>query len=98
MTVPSGSAVTADLRCSAFVTGTATTSTPNGCEMSVQLRDALGVRAAADADPDRAAVLQHVAAVERAGRLDSRDAIPLSAHGVLGRGDLGPAAHRLQDG
>ncbi len=59
-------------------------------KMGRKLRDAFGVRATAEADPHRAVMLQHVAAVEGARRFDRRDAISLSAHRVFGRADLAP--------
>ena len=59
-------------------------------EVGGQLRDAFGVGAAADPDPHRPVVLQHVPAVEGARCLDRRDAITLSAHRIFSRDDLGP--------
>ena len=50
--VPSGSAVTADFRCSTFVTGSATTVTPNGPDRR-GAGDALGVRPSAAAHIER---------------------------------------------
>ena len=65
ITVPSGSAVTALLRCSAWATGTATT-VAAGHQDGAELPDALGVRARRRAHVHDATHLQHVAAVERA--------------------------------
>ena len=52
--------------------------------MGAQLVDAGLVGAAAEPDPDRAAVLEHVAAVEGAGLLDARDAVAEPGERLLG--------------
>ena len=83
-TVPSGSAVTADLRCSTFVSGTATTRGAERRRGRRELVDAVGVGAPAEPDVDRAVVLEHVAAVEGAGRLDVRDPVAQAAQRLLG--------------
>ena len=62
------------------------------CEDAAQLRDALGVRAAAAADVDGVADLQHVAAVERAGRLDLDHRAAERLERATGAGGLGLAA------
>ena len=90
MIVPSGSAVTADLRWRAFGHGHGYHAGAERLKMRRQLRDAFGIRAPADADPDGPVVLQHVAAVECARRFDRSDAISLSAHRVFGRADFAP--------
>ena len=56
-----------------------------------KLTDAFRVRAAAPAGIDPAADLQHIAAVECAGRLDVRDPVAEVANGALGRSGLGLA-------
>ena len=93
--MPSGSAVTADFRCSTFVTGTPTTVQPRGVEQRAQLPDALAVGASAVAHVDGAVDLEHVAAVEGAGQFDGRsvsiaEAAQGLAHGIrLGASRLG---------
>ena len=67
--VPSGSAVTADFRCRTFVTRHRHHAPHPRLEMRSQLCDAGSVGAPTQADVDGGADLQHVAAVERAGRL-----------------------------
>ena len=90
--------MTADLRCSTFVTGTPTTVAPSGSRCAVSwLRPGL-VGAAAEADPDRAAVLEDVAAVEGAGRLDVHDPVAEPEQRLLGAGRLGLPLVRARAG
>ena len=72
-TVPSGSAVTADLRCRTLPTGTATTVRAARLEDRAQLLDARRVRARRSARRRPSSRREHVAAVERRRRLDPRD-------------------------
>ena len=67
MVVPSGSAVTADFRCSTLLTGTAMTVYAQRLADPPEGGDTGGVGAQGTADVDRGADLQHVATVQRAG-------------------------------
>ena len=92
MTVPSGRAVTADFRCSTFVDRDADNVRADRRQNVAQLTNTVGVGAAAVADVDRVADLEHVAAVEGAGWADAIDRIPERLDDLLGLDDLGLAA------
>ena len=89
--MPSGSAVTADFRCSTLVSGTPTTRRTQRLQCCGQLIEAGPVRAAAETDPHGSVVLEHVAAVEGPGILDTRDPIAEPSKHLLDRGGLGLA-------
>ena len=88
MTVPSGSAVTADFRCSTKVRGTPMTSRREGRArrpVVPRRRGWCGPRP----DPDLMAMLEHVAAVEGARVHDSFDAVAQLAQGLFGPENFG---------
>ncbi len=63
-------------------------------EVSSELSNAIGIGAAAEADVDRGANLQNVAAVQGSRRLDARDLVPEAANRLADGCGLGLTARR----